>query len=60
MKKNDRVGLINKIKANKNDININYFTFRSLIIKYRISTSVTNAFSLLYNRVYREDVTDSE
>lgn len=48
MKNGDRVGLISKIKANKDNTGINHSTVRSLAIRYHIPNSVTGVFSLSF------------
>ncbi len=45
MKSGDRVGLISKIKANKDETNINHSMIRSLAQRYYIPNSVTGVFS---------------
>ena len=50
MKSSDRVGLIRKIKVNKDDININYSTIESLATNYRIPSSVSGVFSVSSRR----------
>jgi hypothetical protein len=50
IKRGDRVGLISKIKANKDTTNINNSTIRSLTIRYHIPNSVTGIFPFLSRR----------
>jgi hypothetical protein len=45
MKNDDRVGLISKIKSNKDDACMNYSTLQSLAIRYHMPKSVTGVFS---------------
>ena len=51
MKHRDRVGLISKIKANKDKTDINNSTVRSLAIKYRIPNSLTSVFSPSFEEI---------
>jgi hypothetical protein len=44
IKISDRVGLISKIKGNKDNANINYSIIRSLAINYHIPNSVAGVF----------------
>ncbi|KAH7370304.1 hypothetical protein BKA65DRAFT_14196 [Rhexocercosporidium sp. MPI-PUGE-AT-0058] len=53
MKDGDRVDLVSKIKANKDNANINDPTVRSLAIRHQIPNSVTDLPPLLYTVVER-------
>ena len=48
MKNGDRVGLLSKIKASKDNTDINHSAVRSLATRYHIPNSVTGVFSLSF------------
>ena len=50
MKTNDRVGLIRKIKVNKDNVDINHSTIGSLANNYLIPSSVSGMFLVRYRR----------
>lgn len=53
MKYGDRVGLVGKIKANKDNTHINHPTVQSLAIKYQVPNSVTGVFILSFQEIGR-------
>lgn len=53
MKNGDRVGLIFKIKVNRDHTNTNHSTIVSLAIRYHIPSSVDGVFSLSFSETGR-------